>query len=419
MVRLELTKLWRQNKIIPCIMLLLMLMVGSLEISTFTQGQRLSDAVKTSEQTIKELKQPNPFQGTKQLLPETKSTISLLDKQLVALKRRDGTSLREVGVKQFIQKWPMLSYSGDNIIDFNLHSGEVEATRKELVYLQRHQLPTMLPLTIRTNPQTALTNNVPVFQDKVFQELTQRFYVKGWEQIWLWSTIGGILIALTVINIFLGDILANEHDSQSDHTTWLRLQNYGRTKMVLTKLGVHFVLSCLMIFLALGVFLVYASLRNGLGDLRYPVQAWTLGKKVISPYLWSTATEEANYFAPLQITFIRLSRYLGLLGIFGLAVLFLNSTLTLLINRLVKIRLFALLIMVVLPLLGLVLPASIYNPFTYLNSDWVVSNYLGYFLNQRAAVYPWIVGGIGIIAVGCLLLTMMPPRRKLVGHKLG
>ncbi|MCI2170347.1 hypothetical protein [Schleiferilactobacillus perolens] len=416
MFRLELTKLWRQNKIIPCIMLLLMLMVGSLEISTFTQGQRLSDAVETSEQTIKELKQPNPFQGTKQLLPETKSTISLLDKQLVALKRRDGTSLREVGVKQFIQKWPMLSYSGDNIIDFNLHSGEVEATRKELVYLQHHQLPTMLPLTIRTNPQTALTNNVPVFQDKILQELTQRFYVKGWEQIWLWSMIGGIMIALAAINIFLGDILANERDSQNDHTTWLRLQHYGRVKMVFTKLGVHLVLSCLMLFTALGIFLVYASLRNGLGDLRYPVQAWALGKKVVSPYLWLTATAEANYFAPLQITFIPLARYLGLLGIFGLVVLFLNSTLTLLINRLVRMRLLALLIMVALPLLGLVLPASIYNPYTYLNGDWVVSNYLGYFLSQRAAVYPWVISGIGIAAIVCLVLALIPLKRKQGGH---
>jgi hypothetical protein len=69
--------------------------------------------------------------------------------------------------------------------------------------------------------------------------------------------------------------------------------------------------------------------------------------------------------------------------------------------------------------LGLVLPASVYNPFTYLNGDWVISNYLGYFLNQRAAVYPWIVGSIGIIAVGCLLLTIMPPGRKLGGLKVG
>ncbi|MFT8412549.1 hypothetical protein [Schleiferilactobacillus perolens] len=416
MIRIELTKLWRQNKIIPCIVLLLVLMVGSLEVSTFMQGQRLNDAMETSKQTIKEWKKPNPFEATKQLLPETKSEINLLNKQLAALKHRDGMSLREVAVKQFIRTYPMLSYSGDPIIDASLHSGEVEATRKELLYLQRHQLPTMLPLTIRTNPQTTLTNTVPVNQRNLFQELTQRFYVKGWEQIWLWSTIGGILIALTVINIFLGDILANEHDSQSDHTTWLRLQNYDRTKMVLTKLGVHFVLSCLMIFLALGVFLVYATLRNGLGDLRYPVQAWALGKKVVSPYLWLTATAEANYFAPLQITFIPLARYLGLLGIFGLVVLFLNSTLTLLINRLVRMRLLALLIMVALPLLGLVLPVSIYNPYTYLNGDWVVSNYLGYFLSQRAAVYPWVISGIGIAAIVCLVLALIPLKRKQGGH---
>ncbi|MFT8412553.1 MAG: hypothetical protein ABF743_13365 [Schleiferilactobacillus perolens] len=406
MIRLELTKLWRQNKLIPCIVLLLILMVGSLEASTFMQGQRLNTAEETSEQWIKLLKKTIQPKDPKQWLPKDKSAMQLLEKQLVDLKRRDGMALRKDAVEQFTQISPMISYSGNIIVESNLHSGEVEATRKELLYLQRYNLATMLPLTIRTNPQTALTNTVSVDQRNVFQELTQRFYVKGWEQIWLWSTVGGILVALAVINMFLGDILANEHDSQSDHTVWLRLHNYGQAKMVLTKLGVHFVLSCLMLFTALGIFLVYAWLRNGLGDLRYPVQAWALGKKVISPYSWPTATEEANYFAPLQITFIPLARYLGLFGFFGFAILFLNSTLTLLINRLVKIRLLALLIMVVLPVIGLVLPASIYNPFTYLNSDWVVSNYLSYFLRQRSSVYPWIIGGMGIAAMGCTLLSM-------------
>jgi hypothetical protein len=416
MIRLELTKLWRQTKLIPCILLLLMLMVGSLEISTYMQNQRLHTTTQGIEHWIVLFKKTIQPKDPKQWSSEEKSDFQVMEKQLSALKRRDGMELRKDAVKQFSQTWPMLSYSGNSIVDSNLHSGEVEATRKELLYLQRHNLATMLPLTIRTNPQTVLTNTVPVNEKDAFQELTQRFYVKGWEQIWLWSTIGGILIALTVINIFLGDILANEHDSQSDHTTWLRLQNYDRTKMVLTKLGVHFVLSCLMIFLALGVFLVYASLRNGLGDLRYPVQAWALGKKVVSPYLWLTATAEANYFAPLQITFIPLARYLGLFGIFGFVVLFLNSTLTLLINRLVRMRLLALLIMVVLPLLGLVLPASIYNPYTYLNGDWVVSNYLGYFLSQRAAVYPWVISGIGIAAIMCLVLALIPLKRKQGGH---
>ncbi|MFT8582332.1 MAG: hypothetical protein ABF743_13375 [Schleiferilactobacillus perolens] len=417
MIRLELTKLWRQNKIIPCIVLLLTLMVGSLEISTFMQNQRLNTAAQSIEHWIKISKKTIQPQDPKQWLPKDKSIMQLMEKQLSDLKRRDGMALREDAVKQFShQTWPMLSYSGNSIVDSNLHSGEAEATRKELLYLQRHNLATMLPLTIRTNPQTALTNTVPVNQRNLFQELTQRFYVKGWEQIWFWSTGGGILVVLAVINMFLGDILANEHDSQSDHTTWLPLQNYGQTRMVLTKLGVHFVLSCMMLFAALGIFLIYAWLRNGLGDLQYPVQSWVLGKDIVSPFGWLMASAEANYFSPLQISFIPLARYLGLLGFFGLVVFFLNSTLTLLINRLVRIRLLALLIMVGLPLLGLVLPASVYNPFTYLNGDWAVSNYLGYFLSQRATVYPWVISGIGIAALVCLSLTFVSLRRQWSRH---
>jgi hypothetical protein len=172
----------------------------------------------------------------------------------------------------------------------------------------------------------------------------------------------------------------------------------------------------MMLFAALGIFLIYAWLRNGLGDLQYPVQSWVLGKDIVSPFGWLMASAEANYFSPLQISFIPLARYLGLLGFLGLVVFFLNSTLTLLINRLVRMRLLALLIMVGLPLLGLVLPASVYNPFTYLNGDWAVSNYLGYFLSQRATVYPWVISGIGIAALVCLSLTFVSLRRQWSRH---
>lgn len=121
-----------------------------------------------------------------------------------------------------------------------------------------------------------------------------------------------------------------------------------------------------------------------------------------------TANAEANYFYPLHIVFIPLARYLGQLSVFWVSLLFLNSTVTLLVNRILHIRLLALLTMVIVPLLGLVLPTSIYNPFTYLKGDWVITNYLGYLLNQRAPVFPWVVGIMIAAGAVCLGLTLVP-----------
>ena len=129
-----------------------------------------------------------------------------------------------------------------------------------------------------------------------------------------------------------------------------------------------------------------------------------------------TATAEANYFHPLHIVFIPLFRYLGQLSVFWVSLLFLNSTVTLMVNRILHIRLLALLTMVIVPLLGLILPASIYNPFTYLKGDWTITNYLGYLLNQRASVFLWVVGLIiGASLLSILLTLIRLPKNKIQG----
>ncbi|WP_205527497.1 hypothetical protein, partial [Schleiferilactobacillus harbinensis] len=80
------------------------------------------------------------------------------------------------------------------------------------------------------------------------------------------------------------------------------------------------------------------------------------------------------------------------------------------------IRLLALLTMVIVPLLGLILPASIYNPFTYLKGDWTITNYLGYLLNQRAPVFLWVVGLIiGASLLSILLTLIRLPKNKIQG----
>lgn len=411
MLRLELTKLWRQNKLLPGLLVLLMLMIGSLETSLYFQNRGINTAVQTGETTLTiwqaSTKSHFPKIDPKDWPSDVKTYLRLAAKQLADLKQRNGYRVAADALTSFSRPAPFLAYSGDTIIQ-GLHAGEVEATRQELLYLHRNRLASMLPITIRVNPQTGRTSTISVDENAALQILTTRYYERGWWQIWFWATAGGLLISLAIINLFLGDILASEWARPADHTRWLQLQNETRIKLILAKLAVHFGLSCLLLCLALGIFLLYAWLRTGLGDLRYPVQTWALGKKVTSPYFWMTATAEANYFHPLHIVFIPLARYLGKLGIFWLSLLFLNSTATLLVNRVLHIRLLALLTMVIMPLLGLVLPAGIHNPFTYLKGDWAITNYLGYLLNQRAPVFLWVVGTIIAAGLICFVLTLVP-----------
>jgi hypothetical protein len=419
MFHLELTKLWRQNKLLPGIFVLLMLMIGSLEVSLYFQNRGINTAVQNGETTLAiwqtSTRSHFPKVDPKDWPSDVKTYLRLTAKQVTDLKQRNGYQITTDALASFTRSAPFLAYSGDTIIQ-GLHASEIEATRQELLYLHRNHLASMLPITIRTNPQTASTNSILTNEFDFYRTLTERYYEHGWWQIWFWATTGGLLVSLAVINLFLGDILAGEWDGATDHTRWLRLQNETRSKLILTKLAVHFGLSCLLLALALGLFLLYAWLRTGLGDLRYPVQTWALGKKVVSPYFWMTATAEANYFHPLHIVFIPLFRYLGQLSVFWVSLLFLNSTVTLMVNRILHIRLLALLTMVIVPLLGLILPASIYNPFTYLKGDWTITNYLGYLLNQRASVFLWVVGLIiGASLLSILLTLIRLPKNKIQG----
>ncbi|WP_156488128.1 hypothetical protein [Schleiferilactobacillus harbinensis] len=416
MMRLELTKLWRQNKLLPGILVLLVLMIGSLEASLYFQLRGIDTNIEAGQVAMANLTASvRRHSSDNYLSTYDKAALETVEKQITNLRHRNGYQASTDAWTSFTRPYPWLSYSGDGVIE-GLHAGEVEATRQELLYMHRYHIASMLPVTLRTNPQTASTNNIPTSEIGFYPPLTERYYERGWWQIWFWATAGGLLISLSVINLFLGDILATEWEGSTDRTRWLRLQNETHTKLILTKLAVHFGLLCLLLGLALGLFLLYAWLRTGLGDLRYPIQTWVLGKRVVSVYASMTATADANYFHPLHIVFIPLIRYLGRLGVFWVSLLFFNSAITLLVNRIMRIRLLALLTLVIIPLLGLVLPTSVYNPFTYLKGDWVITNYFGYLLNQRGPVFPWIVGliiGSGLLSVFLTLIQL--PKKKIQG----
>lgn len=407
MLHLELTKLWRQNKLLSGMLVLLICMIGSIEASLYFQTQSISTAIQNSQTNLVIFKTSADRRWPEGWPPDVETDYKLYNNQLTDLQQRNRYGISTDALISFSTPSPYLAYTGFEISQ-GLHAGENEATRQELLYLERHHIGSMIPVTIRTNPETASTNNVPANETEVFQNISTRYYEHGWWQIWFWATAGGLLVSLAIINLFLGDVLASEWDGSTDRTRWLRLQNETHTKLILTKLVVHFGLSCLLLGLALALFLLYAWIRTGLGDLRYPVQTWALGKRVVSFYHWMTANAEANYFYPLHIVFIPLAHYLGQLSVFWLSLLFLNSTVTLLVNCILHIRLLALLTMVIVPLLGLVLPTSVYNPFTYLKGDWVITNYLGYLLNQRAPVFPWVVGTMIVASVVCRGLTLVP-----------
>ncbi|QFR23484.1 hypothetical protein [Schleiferilactobacillus harbinensis] len=407
MLHLELTKLWRQNKLLPGILVLLICMIGSIEASLYFQNQSVNTAIQYSQTNLAIFKVSADKRWPEGWLPDVKTDYKSYENQLTDLQHRNRSAMTTDALTSYSTPTPYLLYTGFDITQ-GLHAGENEATHQELLYLHRYHIGSMIPVTIRTNPETAGTNNIPANEAEVFQNLSTRYYERGWWQIWFWAIAGGLLVSLAIINLFFGDILASEWEGSTDRTRWLRLQNETHTKLILTKLAVHFGLSCLLLGLALGIFLLYAWMRTGLGDLSYPVQTWALGKRVVSFYNWMTANAEANYFYPLHIVFIPLARYLGQLSVFWVSLLFLNSTVTLLVNRILHIRLLALLTMVIVPLLGLVLPTSIYNPFTYLKGDWVITNYLGYLLNQRAPVFPWVVGIMIAAGAVCLGLTLVP-----------
>ncbi len=294
-----------------------------------------------------------------------------------------------------------------------LHAGEVESLRAQLIYMKELDIDPILPLGYPTNPTTTATQNMDV-SDLADSNHTRQYYPNAWTQVWQWASVGGLLVALSVLNLFLGDTLAEEHHGRVDHVRWLRLQNVSWRQLVLTKFAFHFVASLALVAIAFGLFLIYAAVRNGLGDLRYPVQTWVAGKEVTQHWAWATAHDDANFFLPLQIKIAPLAQYLGRYAGLIVATLAANSALAMLVNRWLPSRIAGLMVGVVAPLLFFVLPASKFNPWTYLNGDWVASNYLAHVLGTSATVWPYVLVGILVVAVLALLGALVPVKGRRV-----
>ena len=403
MLRLEILKLRRQRRLIFSFILLLAVMIGALEVSLYRQQQQLQSTTEQMTATLVLLKKTgNPADV------QVQKTVTLFETQRNDLQTLNVTKLTSAGYDSMHQQNPWLLYSGQTLLP-NLHAGETQATLDELHYLKTFNIPSMMPLTIRINPSTVTTNNLNANDSSWLPALSSRFYEKGWYQVWMWAAVGGVFILLSLLNVFLGDQLATEYDSDPTHQSWLKMQGIGYKKMILVKLGTHIMASLAVVGSALGVFLIYAYFRTGLGNLGYPVQYWQSGA-AHTFYLWPTAQKDASFFAPLKMVFQPLTKYLLSLGIFTVTMIVFNSAFTLLINQLVKLRFPVIIGLTLLPLIGFVLPASRFNPYTWLNADWLITNYLGAFQNGHSSYFMAVIVSLLVSAGVIIALTLSLPK---------
>ncbi|WP_225046494.1 hypothetical protein [Lacticaseibacillus kribbianus] len=416
MVGLEWRKWVRGRRLWACLLILVALMIGCLEMERRQQAAATDWQVR---QVDKRLAQ------AQRMAKSADPTARRLGKQDLAnqkqIRRRiatgDAAGVLAATWRSFQggtkgDKLPAVAPIADTMVTM-LHAGEAEAMRAQLVYLRQHNVAPILPLAIPTNPDTATTNNLDAYDQQFFAH-TRQYHPDAWTQVWQWASVGGLLVALAVLNLFLGDALAEERHGRVDHVRWLRLQNVSWRRLVLTKFAFHFVASLALVAAAFGLFLIYAAVRSGLGDLRYPVQTWVAGKAVTPHWAWSTARDDANFFLPLQIQIAPLARYLGRYAGLVVAVLAANSALAMLVNRFLPSRIAGLMIGVVAPLLFFVLPTSKFSPWTYLNGDWVASNYLAHVLGTSATVWPYVLGGIIAVAALALLGALVPVKGRRV-----
>lgn len=398
MIGLELRKLFRQQRLSNCFLILLLLMIGSLEISIYGQHQHQTQNVDNFKEYLTAYQATTPINTAKDL-----EQLQLRKFANNALVKDDAQQAQAIAYKAMNSRRPWLNYSGD-ILMTNLRAGEVEATREELQYLKQHQLTANMPLTILTNPKTATTNSISNDGLTYFANLSKRYYTKGLDQIWFWAKIGGIFIALAVLNLFLGDILSGEWANRTNHLAWLNLNGVKTSRIMMTKFLIHFFSAISLLIITTIVFLIYAMFRTGLGNLAYPVQNWQLGSMVKTPYFWLTANEDANYFAPFQIVFKPLSGYLAQFLLFIIALCLLNSALTIFINYLIKNGLITLIIMTLLPLGYFILPTG-KTPLQFLNFDWLATGYLNYFNRTTSNLFNQVM----LIMMLCAMILLAIP----------
>ncbi|WP_262316852.1 hypothetical protein [Lacticaseibacillus parakribbianus] len=406
---LELKK-WRSSRRLwLCLLILAALMVGCLELELHQQAVAKDWQV---EQVNNRIMLDKRYAKSSSETARALAKQDMVEHQLLKkrLKSDDAKPLLNGVWQSFKGGLPNVA-PGSDLIARTLHAGEVEATRAQLQYLRQHNVTPILPLVFATNAETATNQNMDAY-DLAFFSHTRQYHPNAWTQVWQWASIGGLLVGLTVLNLFLGDTLALERYGRIDHVRWLRLQNVSWHQLVLTKFVFHFVASLALVTTAFGVFLLYATVRSGLGDLRYPVQTWVAGKLVTPHWAWITAKDDANFFLPLQITMTPLARYLGRYAGLVVAILAANSALAMLVNRFVPSRVAGLMLGVVSPLLFFALPASKFNPWTYLNGDWVASNYLAHVLGTSVTVWPYVLGGISAVAVLALMGALIPVKGR-------
>ncbi len=395
---LELKKLTRQKKISNCFFILIIAMILSLELTIFLQAQHRNQSLDNFQAYLQIFKKTaGTDSGTKKELKQRK-------KQYLALKENNGYQAQLLANDSMHLQNPWMSYSGESLMP-NLHSGEAEATKKQLEYLKKNKIAANLPLTVVSNPMTELTNSIPADQLDFLAEIFKSSHTTGYGQIWFWASIGGAFILLAIINIFLGDILSIEWTDKTNHLAWMRLNGVRTSKLISLKFVVHYFTSLAVVSGATIVFLLYAKFRSGLGDLLYPVQNWHKGPNIVSQYSWGTASDDANFFSPFQIEFRPLSNYLLKFILFILVLLLLNSALTIAINYLIRNRIFSLSLMTFVPLLYFVIPQNTKTPFQFLNFDWLATGYLNYYYGTFDSLFGLTILTLIIIISAILLFV--------------
>lgn len=392
---------WLQHKhstiLFTVIGLLLVGAIGYYEYSLYQQTQ-VADATATEW-----------YSGTLALVKKTRNKKALYAKypevlldvqEQHALATHNAAAEQKAVTPSFVDFTHYFSpiIRGQHAEQLGFVAGEVQATRHELMYLQKNHITAMFPIAFLANPKTAESVNPPLALAPIIPIMTTSYYENGWYQVWDWFRTGGIIFGLITINLAFGTGVAEELQNGAQRLRFLRLHQVNWWRLVTTRWLSLIAIPIVSLVAATGLFLGYSLMRTGLGDLRYPVQHWITGPPWDTLFNDVRLREAMNYFAPLRIELMPLSRYLLLAGTLLLAIICLNAAIILLVSRIVKQPLVTQVLSALWPFL-IFLPINAHNPFSYLNIDTSATNYIATVVDTTQTLYWPILGSIFLAAL--------------------
>lgn len=283
------------------------------------------------------------------------------------------------------KSFPMLPF--DNITQTIpqasvLKTGELDDTYDELkIVLDNNITPLNIP-TILTNPESLGRFDGTDKEKKMFTQLNQRYYTKGFYFIWSIFIKNISLLFLTLVILLFGINLALELNYKNKTIDFL-IARKSKLKIFMTKCFTANILGILFVSSVFVSVLSIIGVLYGFGSLKYPVLSWIKSHPTSTRY--NSIYFNRDFFSPYKTEFVHLDHYLfKCFIILSLSILFVNA-LCFFISIISKNVMITIVVSTLITFSSISSPYSKYSPLTFLNIDKTVSNYLGFKLGLNNA----------------------------------